>query len=365
MKYVMHLQRLKVIFNELNHPFRVVPAPESLMKRLRVALMSERSGDLKEDGEKQEQLENARAALSVQIAALNKKRGAAEVDNAQLAELARLRGCLRELEAGIPEMKRRKAAWVLTEAAVRRAKPAMDRTVQAETALAGTRAEIEALRKELAVYREAVQDAEKKADADVEMSAALSQIAAQIQDIARQLPRYEELADKQQEKAAAEKREADCAAELTKEQTALETLAAEIAELRDRYQTLENADSEAQDAKHRDERAWETVQALESIRSETDAITTLKGDLTARQERLEKLTEKAGQAEARYSDLYRRFIAGQAGLLAGVQGNNHLLACKRLGLGKLLIHCCHHRHKVLHPFNLVMAGRCQFNITNH
>ena len=44
----MDLQRLKVIFNELNHPFRVVPAPESLMKRLRVALMSERSGDLKE-----------------------------------------------------------------------------------------------------------------------------------------------------------------------------------------------------------------------------------------------------------------------------------------------------------------------------
>ncbi|MBR6058424.1 MAG: hypothetical protein IKP58_09690 [Victivallales bacterium] len=49
---VMDLARLKVIFNELNHPFRAVPAPEVLMKRLRIALMSERSGDLKQDGEK-------------------------------------------------------------------------------------------------------------------------------------------------------------------------------------------------------------------------------------------------------------------------------------------------------------------------
>ena len=62
----MDLARLKVIFNELNHPFRVVPAPESLMKRLRVALMSERSGDLKEDGEKL--LDKLRKAMTAQDA---------------------------------------------------------------------------------------------------------------------------------------------------------------------------------------------------------------------------------------------------------------------------------------------------------
>lgn len=48
----MDLRWLKSIFNELNHPQRVVAAPESLMKRLRVALMSERSGDLLLEGEK-------------------------------------------------------------------------------------------------------------------------------------------------------------------------------------------------------------------------------------------------------------------------------------------------------------------------
>ena len=262
------------------------------------------------------ELENARGELNKQIAALNTQKGAAEADNARLAELQRVQSALAELEAKSVEIEARRAAWALAEKAVHRAKPAMDEAQKAGTALAATRAEIEALNSQLVSYRDAVQAAEETVEADAETSAALGQFAAEIRDIALKLPRYEELEKKAEEKAAAEKAGSKAAQALAGEIKKLDTLSAETAALREQYRALDNADSEAEAAKHLDERARETVQALAGIRAETDAIRTLEGDLTARQERLEQLTGKAAQAEAKYAALYRRFIAGQAGLLA-------------------------------------------------
>ena len=272
---------------------------------------------VQEDEDRLTELEKARAALNGQIAALNTKKGAAEADNARLAELDRLRTAVTELEAQSAEVEQRKAAWTLAELAVHRAKPAMDSVGKAEAALIATGSEIEKLKAELALYREAAQAAAQTVEADAETNAELQRFAAQAQEIARQLPRYEELEQKCKAKTAAEKREADAQKAKEKEQAALETLTAEIAALRERFQALESADSDVQAAMHRSERARETCQALESIRTETGEILRLEADHTRRRERLRQLTEKAAQAEAQYSGLYRRFIAGQAGLLAG------------------------------------------------
>ena len=271
---------------------------------------------IEQESQRLRELETARDELNKQIAALNTQKGAAEADNAQLAELQRVQAALAELEAKGAELETRKAAWALAEKAVHRAKPAMDEAQKAGTALAVTRAESEKLNGQLVFYRDAVQTAEKAVEADAETSAALTQLAAEIQDIALKLPRYEELTQKQREKAAAEKAGYDAAQALKDEQAKLDTLTAEAAALREKYQAFDSADSEAEAAKHLNERALETVQALAGIRAETDAIRALEGDLAARQERLEQLTGKAAQAEAKYTTLYRRFIAGQAGLLA-------------------------------------------------
>ena len=48
-----------------------------------------------------------------------------------------------------------------------------------------------------------------------------------------------------------------------------------------------------------------------------------------------------------------------------MQCDDHLFTCKWLGLWKFLIDSSHYRHKVFHPFDLVMTGRSQFDITNH
>ncbi len=284
------------------------PGHPKLLENL-AALIEQETQGLRE-------LEAARGELNRQIAALNTQKGAAEADNARLAEFQRVQDALAELEAKGPEIERRKAAWALAEKAVHRAKPVMDEVQKAGTALAATKAEFETLNGQLASYRDAVQTAEKTVEADAETNTALGQLAAEIRDIAFKLPRYEELTQKQREKAAAEKAGSEAEKARTDEQAKLDALTAETAALREQYRALDNADSEAEAAKHLEERARETVQALAGIRAETDAIRALEGDLAARQERLEQLTGKAAQAEAKYTTLYRRFIAGQAGLLA-------------------------------------------------
>ncbi|MBR1566021.1 MAG: SMC family ATPase [Oscillospiraceae bacterium] len=301
----------------------VFQAPESLPPEALEGFQPEHPGLLEnlrllcdEDSEALTELELEREKLSTRIAALNTKKGAAEADNAQLAELERLRAALSELESRGAEIEKRKAAWTLAETAVHRAKPAIDRASKAETVLAATQQEIEKLRGDLIAYRQAEQTAAQTVEADAETNAALADAVAQAQDITRKLPRYAELAQKINEKADAEKREADTRGARDKEQTALEALMSEIEALREKSRSLENADSEAQTAVHFSEKAQEMVQTLADIRDEAQAIAGLEEDLAARQERLDELTQVAAQAEERYSDLYRRFIAGQAGLLA-------------------------------------------------
>lgn len=287
---------------------RFQPAHPALLENL-ASLIEQEQDALRE-------LETARGELSKQITALNTQKGAAEADNAQLAELQRLHAALAELEAGDAEIERRRASWILAEKAVHRARPATVLAQKAETALAASKAEIETLNGQLVSYRDAVQTAEKTVEADAETNTALAQLAAEIQDIALKLPRYEELMQKQQEKAAAEKAGREAARMLAVEQEKLDKLSAEAAALREKYQSLDSADGDAEAARHLDERARETVQALGAIRTETDAIRALEDDLAARQERLEQLTGNAAKAESEYSALYRCFIAGQAGLLA-------------------------------------------------
>ena len=281
------------------------------------ALLENLEALCREDTERLAEHEREREKLSAQIAALNTKKGAAEAANAQLTELERLRAVLSELESRGAEIERRKAAWTLAETAVHRAKPAIDRVDKAKNMLAATQKEIEKLRAELAAYSEAAQSAALAVEADAETNEALAQLAAQARDIARKLPRYAELAQKIGEKTDAEEHEADTRRDLEKERAVLDALAAEIEALRNQSEALANADSEAQAAAHLSEKAQETAQALAGIRDEAQAIARLEGDLEARQERLDELTQKAAQAEKTYSELYRRFIAGQAGLLAG------------------------------------------------
>ena len=272
-----------------------------------------------EDAEKLRQLEAARAALNGRIAALNTQKGAAEADNKLLDELAQLCVTLQTLEAQGPGMARRREEYALAEKAVHKVRPAMEqaeRTAQSrQTALA----EIEALREGMTALQAAVHEAEAAAEADAESAAEVALIAAEIRGIDEQLPRYEDLNRLEKEKLNAETalREADAGQQ--EEREALEAVNAELEALREKLLSLENADAECKEAEYLVKRAQERLETLDGengIREETAAILEQEHILLRRRERFDALTKLALQTQAQYSDLYRRFIAGQAGLLA-------------------------------------------------
>ena len=259
-------------------------------------------------------------AYSRQIAALNTRKGAAAADNEQLRELEALRQTMDDLQAKGPEIEARRARWVLAEKAVHRAAPALARVETAAAAEAATRAGIEALNSELAAHRLAVQKAQAAVDADAETGEEITALSAKIRSIEELLPRYADLRQREAEQRAAEQAAAAAAGEQAKQEKKLAALTAELENLREKLLSLENADAEAAEAAHRDGRAQERLEALDGdngVRAEVSAIREREQSRQALQARLAKLTELALDAEAHYSDLYRRFIAGQAGLLAG------------------------------------------------
>ena len=272
------------------------------------------------DSEKLEQLCGVREAFSRQIAALNTQKGAAEADNRQLDELAALCDKLEALEAQGPDMAQRQRAYALAEKAVHRAKPALDQAEKARAVHTAALAEIQALKADLVGFEAAAQTAQAAVKEDTQRSEEITALSAAIRSINEQLPRYADLARHQTEERAAQKAMENAALAQEAERDKLAALAAELDALRERLLILENADTEVKEAEYRDERAQERLRSLDGengIREETAAILEQERNLRKQQTRLDTLTQKALDTEAVYSELYRRFIAGQAGLLAG------------------------------------------------
>jgi len=265
-------------------------------------------------------LSGRRDAFSAQIAGLNAQKGAAEADNAQLAELERARQSFAALEAAKPEIARRRAACALAEKALHRVKPALEQAQRTKSEYAAALSEIEALKTRLAAYQREAEAAAEAVLADAGSETELAALSARLQELEGQLPRYADLAKREREKLTERKAAEQTDKTLQKERGRLGELEREQESLREKLLSLENADSEAQEAVHAEERARERLQSLdgkEGIREKTAALLEEEEKLHEREAHLRALTLAAARTEERYSVLYRRFIAGQAGLLAG------------------------------------------------
>ena len=261
-------------------------------------------------------LRQGREALSAEIAALHTRKGAAEADNVLLEELAQERAKREALERQEPEMARRRAELERADSALHRAKPAADVRTRAEDALRAATGEAEKRRLELETLRQLSEEAQAAVAADAGAEEELAALAARAQTIEAQLPRYAELAQRRALCAAAEKAARENGAALEAQQEKRGRLAAELEALRVRLQELENADSEAEGLARREEKARERCETLAALQAERGELLRLEADLDTRRGRLARLTGQAADAAERYALLYRRFIAGQAGLLA-------------------------------------------------
>ena len=272
-----------------------------------------------EDGERLAGLEKNKAGVQEALLKLNNEHGAAEGVNHDLKELEAKRALLKELisrEADIRELEKTAAAAAAVLHAVR---PKLDARTKAAEALEKARKEIRDLEHALEGYDRILEDTRQAAAGDAEAKQRVETLKNEIHSLKEQLPRYKELKEKtdaQADAAAAEKKARESREEAEKQQQALkeeqDTIVRQLEELKEIVH-------EAEDLAKADEAARK---ALETLTGKGGIIETY-GDIQKETERLcaetaklAELAQKALEAEEAHHDLYQRFIAGQAGLLA-------------------------------------------------
>ncbi len=311
--------RLKVLLEtglqlpaELEKREGFLPGHPELLRNLEELTAAER-GQLAEMRENQEQIQNDIKAISI-------RRGAAEMKNAQLRELVSQKRRMQELEGRRQEIALRRDTLALTERALHRARPAVQAFERADAALAGTREQLAAAREKAAESERAAAEAQTRCLRSGQQKEAVMAAGAEIRALAEQLPRYEELEEKQKERrfsaAGAEK-----AAAARKEQEAILAQTAEaLSALRATLAERETADREVLECENRQEQAGRRLNALcgeGGLQSRIREIRKLEREAAEERESLELLLRKAAEAEQRHHGLYQRFLAGQAGFLAG------------------------------------------------
>ena len=260
-----------------------------------------------------------RAAVDQGLKELSAKKGAAETVNGLLLSLEAEQKKLAELEAQEAAITLRRERYRRAEAAFYRAKPAIGKQEQAEKAWKDTLAAIEKLTEQRAEYEREVDAAQRRIDADAESGRELDAIKLRIDTIEAQLPRYQELLTLQQQKKTAEDAAAAAREKRAEKEEDEKKTAAELARLKNRLEELSAVDAEVQKCRHDSESAKEVLDTLtgeKGIGKEAEAIRKLEKEKTLADKELLRLTEQAAAEQEQYSALYRRFIAGQAGLMA-------------------------------------------------
>ena len=254
------------------------------------------------------------------LSALNEKKGEAESVNARLGELEGYRRRAAELEAMQDEQARRRVRFERAETALRRVRPRAERAEKAARTLEDTLAGIEALRTELTGRQTALSSAQKAAEADAALEERLESVNALLLEIETRLPEYETLRQRQAEKTASERAAQAAGEQISACRRTLEEERARAAALRDKLALLSDADARFTQADNELKREQEKQTALigeGGVLAAVAAVRLRERELEEERSALTVSARDAAMAMTRYDDLYQRFIAGQAGLLAG------------------------------------------------
>ena len=261
-----------------------------------------------------------REEIQTGIKELSARRGAAEMKNAKLRELEDQRRHMQELAGRAGEIARRREKLERSERALHKAQPAVLAFEQADTALDRTQAQLDAARDKAAACELAAAAAQDRCRKNGERTETLIAAGAELRALEEQLPRYGELEQQQKARQRASTAAAEAAAGRQKQEAALEKLAEELSSLRGTLAERETVDREVLEGETRQEQAARRLNALNGesgLRQQVNEILALEREEAAEQENLELLLQKAAGAEQAHHALYQRFLAGQAGFLAG------------------------------------------------
>ena len=272
------------------------------------------------DAAKLAALETEREARLQAVEGLTRQEGAAEADNALLAELEEQRRRLAELEGQAEAFAARQRTYQAAELALHRVKPWADEAERARALAERTERDIADQALALAQAGERLEKAWRTAEADGEARTQAEALAAGAAALEVALPGYQSLAEREAALAAAQEALNQARASVLAHETQRTALGQAQLDLRAELKTLEGCEAEAvRLERDRDEaRArWEALTAPEEgIADQTAAALAEERALAAGQERLRTLTLESSAAEERYHALFQAFLQGQAGRIA-------------------------------------------------
>ena len=272
-----------------------------------------------DDEERVKELDKRKSSIRETLQKLNVERGAAEGINNDLKELETKKGILAELISRENEIEERKKLIAAVGTVLHTVRPKIDAGKRAAEALEKAGREILELEQALEECGKKLEEAKKTRAGDADAVRRVEELKNEIHSLKEQLPRYRELQEKMKEQAQAETAEKTARAgreEAEKQQQALKDEQAETAK---RLEELKDIDHEVNDLTEADEAARNARETLSGKDGIIETVRTVKADeakLTAEYERLAEMALKASEAERTHHELYQRFIAGQAGILA-------------------------------------------------
>ena len=274
---------------------------------------------VKADRGRLNELEKKKAAILEELQKLSAERGAAEGVNHDLHELEEKKKHLAELRSRENEVNELNKTIDAVGKVLHTVRPKTDARKRAADALEKANTEIRKLESELKNCEVILDEAKKATAGDAEAVKRVEELKKEIHSLEEQMPRYEELKDHTNAMAQAEKAEKTAHDNLENAEKQQSELKKELEAISKRLEELKDIDHQVGDLVKADETvqtAQETLTGKDGIKATVQSIQTDESELQRETERLTELTGKAAEAEAAHHDLYQKFIAGQAGLLA-------------------------------------------------
>ena len=272
-----------------------------------------------DDEERLAELDKRKNGVLEALQKLNVERGAAEGVNNDLKELEDKKAHLAELASRENETEELRKQIAAVGNVLHTVRPKLDARIRSADALEKAGQEIRELEKKLEDATHALEEARKVTAGDAAAKSRVDELKNEVHSLKEQLPRYQQLKEKTEAQTAAseaEKNARENREEAEKQQQALKDQQADIAkrleELKDTDHLAEESAKAAEDAR----KALDTLTGKDGIIDTVDSVRTDESDLKEKTERLSEMTRMAGETEKTHHDLYQRFIAGQAGILA-------------------------------------------------
>ena len=301
-----------LVLPEGTDPARFLPDEPGLLDNLDALLNEVRS--------EQERMTTRQRAAEKERDGLLVRQTEGKALNEALERLAVGQALLAQMEAQIPEIDRRRNAMDRAELALYKALPAIREAERSAGDRDAARESLVKLEQEAVFKEEAYAQAQEARSGDDKLTERKDQIAGLLGETDRQLELFAALAEAEKSRNAAEAACSACTAQLERLRQSLQDTERCQTEQAERLAGLEDADLMAEQARREAAEAEKILDGLagtDGARLRFQALTDRAEKLAEQEQQYRQFVQSLLAAQAEYNGLYRGFLAGQAGLLAG------------------------------------------------